>query len=486
MGGSVPRSHFQGELEAALRRSDVTPESPSETRAQDEPPIRQRVQEDEVSETARRTARETASESAASDDPGRSQESESRKTEELVDGKTGESKTSKNEAEEKPPSKESQPSEDESGSSSAAAEGKDTTERNKRDELLRHAGKEKALDQEKLAALSVGRKLSAAPKSGEANRPEGGAFDPDAFDPDAPGGAPKEAEPGGAHRGETKAATDARAKSLRRGPDLGSVGKGAAASDLGPREVPRRSSESDGRKGPIPEADGERSGEKESVKGAIRTTVVNRSRSGGESDEGGGQKSGLQDSSGRGEVRFVGETSDSGRSESTGFESGRVSTARPTGSAGSSSSLEGSRDLAPRHLQQQLKDFATGDVVRHARFVLKENAGGEIRLLLKPEQLGTVRVRLEVQDNRIAGRIIVENTTVRDAFEQTLSELHRAFREAGLESGSLEVTVGQDGQASGQRSAAQGRRARAIEELAESVPRIIGELEEPRMINVYA
>ncbi len=282
-----------------------------------------------------------------------------------------------------------------------------------------------------------------------------------------------------------KGAANNSAGSPRQGLEPSVVGKGVAASELGPRELPRRPSQGEGRKGSISEGDRANGSEKESGKGAIRATVVNRSRSNGQADEGGGNKSALQDSSGRSEVRFVGESSDSGRTESTGFDTARASTV-PATSSSNSSSLEGSRDLAPRHLQQQLKEFATGDVVRHARFVLKENAGGEIRLLLKPEQLGTVRVRLEVQDNRIAGRIIVENTTVRDAFEQTLSELHRAFREAGLDTGSLEVTVGQDGQASGERSAAKGRQARAIEELAESVPRIIGELEEPRIINVYA
>ena len=258
------------------------------------------------------------------------------------------------------------------------------------------------------------------------------------------------------------------------------------------RESPREAPESDGAKNLRLREDGQtEGGGKESGKGGSRATVILRGNArngdGGAQNGGGNQNSGHQDG-----FRFPADAgsrdalgADTTRGDAFRLDAGGLDASGRTANPGTSS-LEGGRDIAPRHLHQQLKDFATGDVVRHARFVLKENAGGEIRLLLKPEQLGTVRVRLEVQDNRIAGRIIVENTTVRDAFEQTLSELQRAFREAGLETGSLEVTVGEDGQAAGQETMTKGRKTQAIEELEASVPTIVGELEEHRMINVYA
>jgi flagellar hook-length control protein FliK len=72
--------------------------------------------------------------------------------------------------------------------------------------------------------------------------------------------------------------------------------------------------------------------------------------------------------------------------------------------------------------------------------VLKEGGEGLIRLSLKPESLGNVKIRLELSENKIAGHIIVENNDALRAFERELPVLEAAFKDSGFEGASLELT----------------------------------------------
>ena len=97
---------------------------------------------------------------------------------------------------------------------------------------------------------------------------------------------------------------------------------------------------------------------------------------------------------------------------------------------------------AAQLLNGKFQDHLNSDIVRQAKFVLRDNEGGEIRLRLRPDSLGSVQIKLDVQDNVIAARILVENSSVRQVFEQQLASLTKAFEEAGLQLGSMEVSVG--------------------------------------------
>ena len=90
----------------------------------------------------------------------------------------------------------------------------------------------------------------------------------------------------------------------------------------------------------------------------------------------------------------------------------------------------------------RLREEGNERIVRSARVVLRDRDNGEIRLILKPERLGEVRIRLSLKDNLIGGRILVENENVREAFERNLPELAAAFRDSGFDVGSLDVSVG--------------------------------------------
>ena len=91
--------------------------------------------------------------------------------------------------------------------------------------------------------------------------------------------------------------------------------------------------------------------------------------------------------------------------------------------------------------QKMLSENMNTQIVKQSGIILRDNDQGEIRLVLRPEHLGKVRVRLQLNENQINGRIIVENAFVKEAFDQTLEDLYRAFRNSGFEAGALEVFV---------------------------------------------
>jgi hypothetical protein len=82
------------------------------------------------------------------------------------------------------------------------------------------------------------------------------------------------------------------------------------------------------------------------------------------------------------------------------------------------------------------------EIVRQSGIILKDGGKGEIRLILKPESLGRVRIRINIQDNSIEGKILVENNTVRELFEGNLEHLRNALRSGGFDTAALEVAVG--------------------------------------------
>ncbi|GHV88356.1 hypothetical protein AGMMS50267_07160 [Spirochaetia bacterium] len=101
----------------------------------------------------------------------------------------------------------------------------------------------------------------------------------------------------------------------------------------------------------------------------------------------------------------------------------------------------GFQDMLARELHQNLN----GDIVRHASIMLRDGGEGTIRMTLKPEALGNVKIRLEMTDNKIAGHIIVESKEALRAFEQEIRSLEQAFRDSGFDGATLEMAVASDG-----------------------------------------
>ncbi len=95
-------------------------------------------------------------------------------------------------------------------------------------------------------------------------------------------------------------------------------------------------------------------------------------------------------------------------------------------------------------LARELRENANADIVRQASLVLKDGGKGLIRLALQPESLGSVKIRLEMAENKIAGHIVVESDAALKAFERELRSLEQAFLDGGFDGASLDVSVSAD------------------------------------------
>jgi hypothetical protein len=112
-------------------------------------------------------------------------------------------------------------------------------------------------------------------------------------------------------------------------------------------------------------------------------------------------------------------------------------------------------DILSRELHQNLN----GDIVRHASVILRDGGEGLIRLSLKPDTLGNVKIRLEMAENKITGHIVVESDEALRAFEREIGALEQAFKDSGFDGADLNMSL-----ASGD-PGAEGRR-----QMGEQVP----------------
>jgi flagellar hook-length control protein FliK len=97
-------------------------------------------------------------------------------------------------------------------------------------------------------------------------------------------------------------------------------------------------------------------------------------------------------------------------------------------------------DMLARELHQNFNN----DIVRHASIALRDGNEGTIKLALRPESLGNVKIRLEMAENKIIGHIVVESEEALRAFEREISSLEKAFRDSGFESAELEMSLASD------------------------------------------
>jgi hypothetical protein len=94
-------------------------------------------------------------------------------------------------------------------------------------------------------------------------------------------------------------------------------------------------------------------------------------------------------------------------------------------------------DFLARELHQNLN----GDIVRHASVALRDGGEGTVRLSLRPESLGNVKIRLEMADNKVTGHIIVESEAALRAFEREIASLEQAFRDSGFDGANLGMSL---------------------------------------------
>ncbi len=103
---------------------------------------------------------------------------------------------------------------------------------------------------------------------------------------------------------------------------------------------------------------------------------------------------------------------------------------------------EASQSVRAQTLPQRFQERFVPEVVKQTGIILKEGGTGEIRLVLKPENLGSVRIRLALSESSLEGRIVVDNNSVKELVESSLDSLKNALRQEGFQTASLEVSVG--------------------------------------------
>lgn len=82
---------------------------------------------------------------------------------------------------------------------------------------------------------------------------------------------------------------------------------------------------------------------------------------------------------------------------------------------------------------------SANDLVKTGSIILKDNNAGTINLILNPEELGSVKIKLEISDNQITGKILVASKEAYDAFNQNLNLLKNAFIGSGFSAGGFDL-----------------------------------------------
>jgi flagellar hook-length control protein FliK len=105
-------------------------------------------------------------------------------------------------------------------------------------------------------------------------------------------------------------------------------------------------------------------------------------------------------------------------------------------------------------LARELHQNFNGDIVRHASMALRDGGEGVIKLALKPDSLGNVKIHLKMSENKITGHIVVESEEALNAFKKEISSLEQAFRDSGFTNAQLDLSLTAD-----QRNADQEQKA---------------------------
>jgi len=103
-----------------------------------------------------------------------------------------------------------------------------------------------------------------------------------------------------------------------------------------------------------------------------------------------------------------------------------------------------SANMLENMLARELHQNFNGDIVRHASMALRNGGEGTIKIALHPETLGNVKIHLEMTENKITGRIVVESEEALNAFRKELSKLEQAFKDSGYDNADLNLSLTAD------------------------------------------
>ena len=93
-------------------------------------------------------------------------------------------------------------------------------------------------------------------------------------------------------------------------------------------------------------------------------------------------------------------------------------------------------------LRNRLEVKLNSEFVKSASMILRNSSQGEIKLILRPKNLGSIRMKLAMSNGNLNGSIIVDNFQVKEIFESNLQLLTNSFTKEGIDVGDLEVYAG--------------------------------------------
>ena len=94
---------------------------------------------------------------------------------------------------------------------------------------------------------------------------------------------------------------------------------------------------------------------------------------------------------------------------------------------------------AATEFARKLDAQAGNEIVKQIKIVLNRASAGEVRINLKPDNLGRVRVQIRLEDNRLRGRFFVESAAAREVLKGALDGLQTKLLESGFSSVDLEM-----------------------------------------------
>ena len=98
-----------------------------------------------------------------------------------------------------------------------------------------------------------------------------------------------------------------------------------------------------------------------------------------------------------------------------------------------------STEQASKALSDRLEAAEGNEIVKNIKIVLDKAGSGEININLKPDNLGRVKIKMHLDNNRLVGRIIVESSAAHEAFKSAMEGLQMRLVESGFNAADLEL-----------------------------------------------
>lgn len=119
--------------------------------------------------------------------------------------------------------------------------------------------------------------------------------------------------------------------------------------------------------------------------------------------------------------------------------------AGPDNSASASAAEKTGESRFASMLSSQLQSNA-GEFVKSGSIILRDGNAGTINLILHPQELGNVRISLEMRDRLVSAQITVASEEAFQAFRESIPALKQAFAESGFQTGGFDLAWSGGGQ----------------------------------------